>query len=176
MAPADWGRFGVSAGGAAVASSASSGACISWWIASAISSRPRSEGLRWCDGGLEGPTRPGAGFSTKRVTRTWLPLGTLDGLPFPLPAPSLPSVEAASPFSLLFVPPLPENHATLFQRPEESPLPDREWPAPPLGVLRDPPLCESPLSDMTAKDTRTICSSPRYTCVNTRSTLREMFS
>ena len=29
---------------------------------------------------------------------------------------------------------------------------------------------------MTARDTRTICSSPRYTCSSTRSTLREMFS
>jgi hypothetical protein len=68
----------------------------------------------------------------------------------------------------LFVDLLPENHATLFHRLDESPLPDREWCA--------DPACESPLSDMTARDTRTICSSPRYTCCSTRSTLREMLS
>mmetsp|Transcript_4090 Transcript_4090/g.16749 ORF Transcript_4090/g.16749 Transcript_4090/m.16749 type:complete len:216 (-) Transcript_4090:950-1597(-) len=145
-ASADRGRVGVSAGGAAVASKASSGAWISWWMASAISSSPTSEGLRRCVGTRGGPLLPGAGFSTKRVTRTWLPFG----LP---PPPSLSSWLPASAPSPLFVDLFPENHATLLHRPDESPLPDREWCA--------DPACESPLSDMTARDTRTICSSPR---------------
>mmetsp|Transcript_21500 Transcript_21500/g.53187 ORF Transcript_21500/g.53187 Transcript_21500/m.53187 type:complete len:344 (-) Transcript_21500:74-1105(-) len=185
--PAEAGRRGEPGGnvrvGCAVTSRASAGVAQVWRLmVAAISVSPTSEGVRWWGGDLIPliPARPffaAGGFSTKSVTRTWLHLGLLSGLPPPsfslspplapdAPSPSLstPLRPSLSPFPPALIPASP--------RPQTSPRPR-------LPLLPRPLVLPGGLvlSAITASDTRTMGSSPGpHTCANAKSTLRLMCS